>query len=85
MRPIFNEKIDKKWNLWVREQCTDALFTEDQSKVAAIVHVPYMNNTACWGGKGVKKKKKRGKRRNLKRSKRESKLCLSVTNLVIFA
>ena len=26
--PIFNEKIDKKWNLWVREQCTDALFTE---------------------------------------------------------
>ena len=26
--PIFNEKIDKKWNLWVREQCTDALFTK---------------------------------------------------------
>ena len=25
--PIFNEKIDKKWNLWVHEQCTDALFT----------------------------------------------------------
>ena len=28
MRPIFNEKIDKKRNLWVHEQCTDALFTE---------------------------------------------------------
>ena len=83
MRPIFNEKIDKKWNLWVREQCTDALFTEDRSKITATVHVPYMNSTACWGGKGVKKKK--GKRRNLKCSKRESKLCLSVTNLVIFA
>ena len=26
--PIFNEKIDKKWNLWVHKQCTDALFTE---------------------------------------------------------
>ena len=26
--PIFNEKIDKKWNLWVHEQCTNALFTE---------------------------------------------------------
>ena len=25
--PIFNEKVDKKWNLWVREQCTNALFT----------------------------------------------------------
>ena len=27
MGPIFNEKIDKKWNLWVHEQYTDALFT----------------------------------------------------------
>ena len=36
--PIFNEKIDKKWNLWVREQCTDALFTQNWSKVAATVH-----------------------------------------------
>ena len=23
MRPIFNEKIIKKWNLWVREQYTE--------------------------------------------------------------
>ena len=21
--PIFNEKVTEKWNLWVREQCTD--------------------------------------------------------------
>ena len=27
VRPIFNEKIDKKWNLWVRKQCIYALFT----------------------------------------------------------
>ena len=26
MGPIFNEKIDKKWNLLVHEQCTDVLF-----------------------------------------------------------
>ena len=26
--PFFNEKINKKWNLWVREQCTNALFTK---------------------------------------------------------
>ena len=36
MGPIFNEKFDKKLNLWVRKQCTDALFTEDRSKVAAV-------------------------------------------------
>ena len=42
--PIFNEKIDKKWNLWVRKQYTDVLFTENWSKVAATVHVLYMNS-----------------------------------------
>ena len=29
MEPIFNEKVTEKCNLWVREQCTEALFTED--------------------------------------------------------
>ena len=29
MRPIFNEKVDKKCILWVREQYTETLFTED--------------------------------------------------------
>ena len=58
--------------MWVREQCMDALFTEDQSKVAATVHIPYMNSNVCWG-KGVKIKiKKKGKR-----SKHGSKLCHS--------
>ena len=47
--PIFNEKIDKKRNLWVREQCMDALFTENWSKVVATVHVPYMNSSRLWG------------------------------------
>ena len=27
MKSIFNEKIVKKWYLWVRKQCTDILFT----------------------------------------------------------
>ena len=65
------KNLIKKLNLWVRKQCTDALFTEDQSKVAATVHVPYINSAACWG-KGVKKKKKKIRENagNLKRSKR---------------
>ena len=38
MGPIFNEKIDKKWNLWVCEQCIYALFTaESQWTVTAIL------------------------------------------------
>ena len=35
--PIFNEKIAEKWNLWVHEQCTDALFTVEKSTFAATV------------------------------------------------
>ena len=30
MGPIFNEKVVEKWNLWVREQCTNALFTVEK-------------------------------------------------------
>ena len=30
VRPIFNEKVDKKWYLWVCEQCTNALFTVEK-------------------------------------------------------
>ena len=68
---IFNEKIDKKWNLWVREQCTDILFTENWSKVVATVHVPYMNSSRKWGENAWKKKKKKKKENaELKRSKR---------------
>ena len=29
--PIFNEKVAEKWNLWVRKQCTDTLFTDKKS------------------------------------------------------
>ena len=35
--PIFNEKIAEKWNLWVHEQCTYALFTREKSTFAATV------------------------------------------------
>ena len=52
--------------MWVREQCMDALFMEDRSKVAATVHVPYMNSSACWGKRREKKKKKKGKTQKLK-------------------
>ena len=31
MGPIFNEKVAEKWNLWIREQYTSALFTVKKS------------------------------------------------------
>ena len=31
MGPIFNEKVAEKWNLWVRKQCMDILFTVKKS------------------------------------------------------
>ena len=71
--PIFNEKIDKKWNLWVRvhEQCIYALFTENWSKVAATVHVPYMNSNRLWGENAWKKKMK-GKTQKRNAAKRNA-------------
>ena len=30
--PIFNEKIDKKWNLWVHKQCTGPLIDRNVKK-----------------------------------------------------
>ena len=35
MRPIFNEKVVKKWYLWVSEQYIRALFTVEKSTFAA--------------------------------------------------
>ena len=85
MGPIFNEKIHKKWNLWLREQYTDVLFTEIWSKVAATVHVPYMNSSRKWGEnvwKKEKEKKKKGKRRTetqQTQSKHTQRVCLDKT------
>ena len=70
--PIFNEKIDKKWNLWVRKQCTDVLFTENWSKVVATVHVPYINSSRKWGENAWKQKKKKKNKTQTWFMKRES-------------
>ena len=66
MGPIFNEKIDKKWNLWVHEQYIRVLFTENWSNVAATVHVPYMNSSRKWEENAWKKKKEKKKKEKKK-------------------
>ena len=70
--PIFNEKIDKKWNLWVRKQYIRVLFTENWSNVAATVHVPYMNSSRKWEENAWKKKKRKKKKRKKEREKRSN-------------
>ena len=37
VRPIFNEKVAEKWNLWVREQCTNALFIVEKSTFVSTI------------------------------------------------
>ena len=49
--PIFNEKVAKKWNLWIRKQCTNALFTGEKS------------TSVGWKKKKKKEKSTRQKRR----------------------
>ena len=38
MGPIFNEKVTEKWNLWLHEQCTDALFTEKSQHLRLLLN-----------------------------------------------
>ena len=56
--PIFNEKVTEKWNLWVRKQCTDALFMVKKSTFAATVQwtvAAFLHN--AWKQKKKKKTK----------------------------
>ena len=60
--PIFNEKIAEKWNLWVHEQCTYALFTREKSTFAATVQwtvAAFLQNV--WKQKKKKKEQKEQK------------------------
>ena len=64
--PIFNEKINKKWNLWVHEQYTDALFTAKKSTFAVKVNICgycSMNSNRVTPKRVKKKKKKEQKHR----------------------
>ena len=57
MGPIFNEKMAEKWKLWVREQCTGALFTMEKSTFVATIHEQCMNSSRITPWNAWKKKK----------------------------
>ena len=54
MKSIFNEKIVKKWYLWVRKQCTNILFTVESQHLQLL----FMNSSHKPPETHAKKKKK---------------------------
>ena len=65
MRPIFNEKVAEKWNLWVHEQLHDVHWLAEKSKKSQTLQLLFMH-TLCMNNsrkshKRVKKKKKKKK------------------------
>ena len=58
MGPICNDKVTEKWNLWVHEQCTDALFTVEKSTFAATVQWTVAAYSKTRENKKRKKEKK---------------------------
>ena len=61
MRPIFNEKIDKKWNLWLHEPCTNALFTGKSQHLQLLFMQQCMNSNRIPPKTRENKKKKKKK------------------------
>ena len=81
MGPIFNEKVAKKWNLWVHEQYMMHCLLQKSQHLRLLFIEQYMNSNRV-SPKRVKKKKKRkkSKTQNADGSKRRrvSKLCLII-------
>ena len=77
MGPIFNEKVAKKWNLWVHEQYMMHCLLQKSQHLRLLFIEQYMNSNHV-SPKHVKKKKKEQKRKTQTGSKRRrvSKLAL---------
>ena len=57
MEPIFNEKVDKKWSLWVREQCIYVLFTAETNRKVNICGYCSLNSNRNTPDENAWKKK----------------------------
>ena len=69
--PIFNEKVTKKWNLWVHEQYIIHCLRQKSQHLLLLFIEQYMNNNRVLS-KRVKKKRKKRKTQTVG-GKRESK------------
>ena len=59
MRPIFNEKVAKKWNLWVHEQYTMHCLRQKSQHLRLLFIEQYINSNRVLPKRVKKKKKKR--------------------------
>ena len=66
--PIFNEKVDKKCNLWVRKQCIYALFTAESNRKVNLCGYCSLNSNRKTPTR-VKTKKKKEQKRKLENAK----------------
>ena len=62
MGPIFNEKVAKKWNLWVHEQYMMHYLLQKSQHLRLLFIEQYMNSNRV-SPKRVKKKKKKNQKR----------------------
>ena len=62
MGPIFNEKVVKKWNLWVHEQYMMHYLLQKSQHLRLLFIEQYMNSN-CVLPKRVEKKKKQKQKR----------------------
>ena len=70
VKPIFNEKVAKKWNLWVHKRCTDALFTGKSQHLRLLFMYCSLNRNRIPPKTREKKKKKNEKNENAASPKR---------------
>ena len=68
MGPIFNEKVAKKWNLWVHEQYIMHCLQQKSQHLQLLFIKQYMNSNRVLPKRVKKKKKKKKKKKNAKRS-----------------
>ena len=59
--PIFNEKVAKKWNLWVHKQYTMHCLQQKSQHLRLLFIKQYMNSNRVWPKRVKKKKKKKRK------------------------
>ena len=63
MGPIFNEKVAKKWNLWVHEQYIMHCLRQKSQHLRLLFIEQYMNSNRILPNRVKKKKKKKKKRK----------------------
>ena len=64
MRPIFNEKVAKKWNFWVYEQYMMHCLLQKSQHLRLLFIEQYMNSNHVLPKRVKKKKKQNAKRKH---------------------